>query len=164
MSDEEREHERPIRVDVYHHFDGPVEVKIVNAAGEAVSVHLQPQTPTTNPTKETAMSDPFGINDNQNSDVLFVFEDEAGNVTSAPTIDPGSITVTSSDPASLEVSVNADNSGVTATADGALDAAVTVEVAFTVGGVAWTGSETFDVGASAPTQLLLSPQTPADNA
>jgi hypothetical protein len=107
---------------------------------------------------------PFGIEDNQNSDVLFVFEDEFNNPTVAPTIDAGSITATSSDPAALTVTVNADNSGVTATADGALDAAVTVSVEFTVSGVAWTGSEVFDVGASAPTQLVLSPQTPATNA
>lgn len=107
---------------------------------------------------------PFGLEDNQNSDVLFVFEDEFGNVTASPTIDAGSLTATSSDPASLTATPNADNSGVTVTADGPLDADVTVDVAFTVGGVAWTGSETFAVGAGAPTQLTLSPQTPTDNA
>jgi hypothetical protein len=106
---------------------------------------------------------PFGIADNQHSDVLFVFEDEFNNPTTAPAIDSGSITVTSSDPASIAVSVNPDNSGITATAAGALDAAVTVSVAFTVSGTAWSGSEVFDVGASAPTQLVLSPQTPVNN-
>lgn len=106
---------------------------------------------------------PFGLEDNQNSDVLFVFEDEFNNPTTAPTIDAGSLTATSSDPAALTATPNADNSGVTVTADGPLDADVTVDVAFTVGGVAWTGSETFNVGASAPTQLTLSPQTPTDN-
>ena len=106
------------------------------------------------------MSDPFGIEDNETSDVLFVFEDIAGNVTTAPTIDAGSITATSSDTTSLNVTVNSDNSGVTATAAGALDAAVVVRVEFTVAGVPWGGSETFNVGASAPTQLTLSPQTP----
>lgn len=110
------------------------------------------------------MSDvPFGIEDNQNSDVLFVFEDEFGNPTTAPTIDEGSLTATSSDPAALTATPNADNSGVTVTADGALDAAVTVSVAFTVGGTPWTGSEVFDVGASAPTQLVLAPQAPQTN-
>lgn len=101
---------------------------------------------------------PFGIEDNQNSDVLFVFEDAAGNVAVAPTIDAGSITATSSDTTALNVTVNSDSSGVTATAEGALDNQVVVQVAFTVAGVPWSGSETFNVGASAPTQLTLSPQ------
>jgi hypothetical protein len=103
------------------------------------------------------------MQDNQHSDVLFVFEDEFNNPTTAPAIDPGSLTATSSDPAALTVTPNADNSGVTATADGPLDAAVVVTVAFTVAGVAWTGTETFDVGASAPTQLVLSPEAPVAN-
>ena len=109
------------------------------------------------------MTIPFGLADNQHSDVLFVFEDVDNNPTAAPAIDAGSITVTSSDPSAVAVSVNADNSGVTATGSGALDAAVTVDVAFTVAGAAWSGSEVFNVGASAPTQLVLSPQTPATN-
>ena len=109
------------------------------------------------------MATPFGIEDNQHSDVLFVFEDVAGNPTAAPAIDAGSVVVTSSNPASVTVTPNADLSGVTATAAGALDAAVVVDVSFTVGGIAWTGSETFDVGASAPTQLTLAPQTPVAN-
>ena len=46
--EEERQHERPIRIDVYHHFDGPIEVKIMNAAGKAVSMHLEPQAPKLN--------------------------------------------------------------------------------------------------------------------
>jgi hypothetical protein len=46
--EEEHEHERRIRVDVYHHFDAPIEVKMINAAGEAVSFHLAPRPPTTN--------------------------------------------------------------------------------------------------------------------
>jgi len=50
--EEQRDHDRRIRVDVYHHFDGPIEVKIMNAAGVAVSMHLDPQTPTTKPTQE----------------------------------------------------------------------------------------------------------------
>lgn len=110
------------------------------------------------------MSDAFGLEDNQNSDVLFVFEDEFGNPTTSPTIDAGSLTATSSDEAALTATPNADNSGVTVTAEGPLDADVKVDVAFTVDGVAWTGSETFAVGASAPTQLVLSPQTPEGNA
>jgi len=107
------------------------------------------------------MSDvPFGVQDNQTDDVLFVFKDVDGNPTTAPTIDAGSLTATSSDPASLTVAPNADNSGVTVTADGELDADVTIDVAFTVDGVDWTGSCQFAVGASAATQLTLSPQTP----
>ncbi len=107
------------------------------------------------------MSDqPFGIEDNQESDVLFVFEDEFGNVTEAPEIDSGSITATSSDTTAITVTVNSDESGITATADGAVDSAVTVSVAFTVDGTPWAGSEVFNVGASAPTQLVLAPQTP----
>jgi hypothetical protein len=106
---------------------------------------------------------PFGLEDNQHSDVLFVFEDIDNNPTTAPAIDAGSITVTSSDPASVAVSVNADNSGITATGTGALDAAVTVSVTFTVVGATWSGSEVFDVGASAPTQLVLSPEAPVNN-
>jgi len=107
---------------------------------------------------------PFGLADNQNSDVIFVFEDAANNPTTAPTIDAGSLTVTSSDPAAITCTPAADQSGFVATADGPLDAAVTVTVDFTVAGVAWTGSEVFDVGASAPTQLILSPQAPTQNA
>ena len=106
---------------------------------------------------------PFGIQDNQDSNVLFVFEDIDNNPTAAPAIDAGSITVTSSDPAAIAVTVNADNSGVMATGSGALDAAVTVSVTFTVAGAVWSGSEVFNVGASAPTQLTLSPQTPVTN-
>ena len=48
FEEEEEEHARRIRVDVYHHFDGPIEIKMINAAGEAVSVHLEPQAPQTN--------------------------------------------------------------------------------------------------------------------
>lgn len=130
----------------------------------ATHVVLEPQTPETNPKEEIMSQVPFGIEDNQTSDVLFVFEDEFNNPTTAPTIDAGSLTATSSDTAALQVTPNVDLSGVTATAAGALDNDVVVEVAFTVGGVAWTGSETFEVGASAPTQLVLSPQTPTENA
>ena len=110
------------------------------------------------------MATPFGITDNQHSDVLFQFTDAAGNPALAPTIDPGSVIATASDPAALFVIPNADLSGVTVTAEGPLDAAVTVDVSFTVAGVTWSGSETFDVGASAPTALLLVPQAPVDNA
>ena len=105
----------------------------------------------------------FGLEDNQNSDVLFEFLDVDNNPTTAPTIDAGSLTATSSDPVSVTATPNADNSGVTVTADGPLDAAVTVSVTFTVNGAPWAGSEVFDVGASAPTQLVLSPQTPGTN-
>src|ERR1035438_2974855 len=111
---------------------------------------------TTTPPAET----PFGIGDNQASDVLFAFKDKVGNTAAAPTIDAGSITATSSDPASLTVVANADLSGVTANAVGALDNDVTVDVTFTVAGVLWSGSEQFNVGAGAPTTLTLSPQTP----
>jgi hypothetical protein len=107
---------------------------------------------------------PFGLQDNQSSDVLFVFEDEFGNPATSPTVDAGSLTVTSSDPASLTATPNADNSGITVTANGPLDAAVVVTAKFTVGGTPWSGTETFDVGASAPTQLKLTPQAPTTNA
>lgn len=50
--EEEHEHERRIRVDVYYHFDAPIEVKIMNAAGEAVGFHLVAQPPVTNVTEE----------------------------------------------------------------------------------------------------------------
>lgn len=105
----------------------------------------------------------FGIQDNQNSTVEFVFEDAANNVVTGVVVDPGSITVTSSDPASLAVAVGADGNSIVATADGALDAAVVVSVSLTVNGAAFTGSETFDVGASAPTQLTLAPEAPVAN-
>jgi len=109
------------------------------------------------------MSTPFGMPDNDNSDVLFAFTDIAGNPAVAPTIDPGSVIATASDPAAISVIPNADLSGVTCTADGPLDAAVTVDVSFTVAGVTWSGSEVFDVEASAPTTLTLVPQTPVNN-
>lgn len=52
MSDEHEEREERVRIDVYHHFETPLEVKITNAAGEAVSFHLVPQPPVNNPSKE----------------------------------------------------------------------------------------------------------------
>jgi len=52
IEEEYHENRNKFRVDVYHHFDAPIEIKILNAAGEAVSFHLQPQNPTQNPTKE----------------------------------------------------------------------------------------------------------------
>ena len=51
MTDEHEGKER-VRIDVYHHFDGPVEVKIMNAAGEAVNFHLVAQPPVNQSTKE----------------------------------------------------------------------------------------------------------------
>lgn len=47
MTEEEHE-ERRIKVDVYHHFNGPIEVKIVDAAGVPVRLILTPETPQTN--------------------------------------------------------------------------------------------------------------------
>jgi Flp pilus assembly protein TadG len=106
---------------------------------------------------------PFGVGDNQQSDVLFQFTDIEGNPALAPTIDPGSVIATASDPAALFVIPNADLSGVTVQAEGPLDADVTVNVSFTVAGVLWSGSETFAVDATGPTTLLLVPQAPTDN-
>ena len=106
------------------------------------------------------MSTPFGLPDNDQSDVLFAFTDAAGNPALAPTIDPGSVIATASDPTVLAVIPNADLSGVTVSADGPLSQDVTVNVSFTVAGVLWSGSEDFAVDASGPTQLMLSPQTP----
>lgn len=45
MTDEHEEREHT-RIDVYHHFEGPLELKFINAAGEAVSFHLVAQPPT----------------------------------------------------------------------------------------------------------------------
>ena len=109
------------------------------------------------------MTTPFGVGDNQNSDVLFAFTDAAGNPALAPTIDPGSVIATASDPAALFVIPNADLSGVTVTAEGPVEQNVTVDVSFTVNGVKWSGSETFNVDATAPTTLTLVPETPVDN-
>jgi hypothetical protein len=44
---DEHEYRGPTRIDVYHHFEGPLELKFINAAGEAVSFHLVAQPPTT---------------------------------------------------------------------------------------------------------------------
>jgi hypothetical protein len=108
------------------------------------------------------MTTPFGLPDNDQSDVLFQFTDVEGNPALAPTIDPGSVIATASDPTVLFVIPNADLSGVTVSAEGPLDADVTVNVSFTVAGVTWSGSEDFVVGASAPTALVLVPQTPTE--
>jgi hypothetical protein len=106
---------------------------------------------------------PFGLPDNDNSNVTLSVADEAGNPTGS-VIDPGSLTVTSSDPASVTVTVNADGVSFDAKADGPLDAAVVVTASVTVGGAPFSGTETFDVAASAPTQLILTPGAPTANA
>ena len=103
---------------------------------------------------------PFGLPDNDTSDVLFAFTDAAGNPALAPAIDPGSVIATASDPTVLFVIPNADLSGVTVSAEGPLTKDVTVDVSFTVAGVKWSGSEDFEVDASGPTTLTLVPQTP----
>ena len=108
------------------------------------------------------MSNTFGLVDNQHVTVTIGFDDAAGQPVAA-TIDAGSLVVTSSDPASLAVEIGADGASFTCTAEGPLDAAVDVSVACTVNGAAFTGSITFDVGAGAPTSLVLTPGTPADN-
>lgn len=109
------------------------------------------------------MSDvPFRLPDNDNSTVALSFEDSAGNVV-PNAIDAGSLTATSSDPASIAVTPSADQNSVLAEANGPLDTAVVVTVACTVNGVPFSGTETFDVGASAPTQLVLTPSAPVAN-
>jgi hypothetical protein len=106
---------------------------------------------------------PFGLEDNQNSSVTLGFADAANNPVAGVTIDAGSLTVTSSDPASVTVTVNPDGISFTAKADGPLDAAVVVTASVTVGGAAYSGTETFNVGASSPTQLILTPGAPVAN-
>ena len=109
------------------------------------------------------MSDvPFGIEDNQHSVVAITFADAAGNPVAA-TIDAGSLSVTSSDPASLAATPDEAASSFTCTAAGALDVDVTVDVTCSVNGTAFNGAITFAVGASAPTSLVLTPATPVDN-
>ena len=105
---------------------------------------------------------PFGLQDNQNSNVLVTLTDQAGNA-AAGAIDAGSLAATSSDPAAIAITIGADGASFDAKAEGPLDAAVVVTATCTVGGVAFTGTETFDVGASAPTRLVLSPSTPVAN-
>jgi hypothetical protein len=106
---------------------------------------------------------PFGLPDNDNSTIEITFEDAAGNVV-PNAIDAGSLTATSSDPASVTVTPAPDQNSVLATADGPLDAAVVVTIACTVSGEAFSGTVTFDVGAGAPTQLILTPEAPVANA
>lgn len=106
-------------------------------------------------------STPFGLPDNDNSTITLSFEDEAGNPV-PDAIDAGSLTATSSDPASVTVTIVGDT--IVATADGPLDDAVVVTATCTVNGASFSGTETFDVGASAPTQLLLTPGAPVANA
>jgi len=98
---------------------------------------------------------PFGLPDNDNSNVTLAVADEAGNPTGS-VIDPGSLTVTSSDP-SITVTVGADGVSFDAKATGALATAVVVTASATVAGAAYSGTETFNVDASAPTQLILTP-------
>jgi hypothetical protein len=104
---------------------------------------------------------PFGMGDNQNSNVTLAVADAQGNPTGS-VIDPGSLTVTSSDPA-ITVAVGADGVSFDAKATGPLNAAVVVTATATVGGVSYSGTETFDVGASAPSQLILTPGAPVAN-
>ena len=105
---------------------------------------------------------PFGLQDNQNSNVTLAIADSAGNPTGS-VIDPGSLAVTSSDPAALSIVLGTDGVSFDAKADGPLDSAVVVGATCTVNGVAFSGSETFDIGASAPTQLVLTPNVPTAN-
>jgi hypothetical protein len=108
------------------------------------------------------MSNVFGIEDNQHSVVTLSFEDAAGNPV-PDAIDAGSLTATSSDPASLVATVGADGVSLLCTAEGPLDAAVVVTATCAVNGVSFSGTETFDVGASAPTALKLTPSAPVAN-
>ena len=108
------------------------------------------------------MSNTFGLQDNQNSTIAISFADSAGNPV-PDAIDAASLTATSSDPTSVTVTPSADQTSVLATADGPLDAAVVVTVACTVASAPFSGTVTFDIGASAPTQLLLTPGAPAQN-
>ena len=106
---------------------------------------------------------PFGLPDNDNSTVTISFTDEAGNVV-PNAIDAGSLTVTASDPAAIAITIAADQNSFDASAEGPLDAAVVVTAACTVSGAAFSGTETFDVGASAPTAMVLTPGAPVANA
>jgi hypothetical protein len=160
--DEYDDHVKKLLIHVYHHFDGPIEIQLVDAPS-AVHLVLTPEPPQQNQPTEGLDMSTFGLEDNQNSDIAISFEDSAGNpVTDA--IDAGSLSATSSDPASVAVTVDAGGASVLATADGALDAAVVVTVSCTVGGAAFSGTCTFDVGASAPTALTLTPGAPVANA
>ena len=105
---------------------------------------------------------PFGLPDNDNSTVAITFEDAAGNVV-PNAIDAGSLTATSSDPASVTATPSADQNSVDCKADGPVDAAVVVTIACTVAGAPFSGTVTFDVGAAAPTQLVLTPGAPVAN-
>jgi hypothetical protein len=108
------------------------------------------------------MSNVFGVEDNQHSTVAISFVDAAGNPV-PDAIDAASLTATVSDPASLTAVPSVDQTSVLVTAEGPLDAAVVLTVSCTVGGVAFSGTETFDVGASAPTALTLTPGADVNN-
>src|SRR5271168_3664113 len=101
----------------------------------------------------------FGLEDNQNVTVTVGFQDAAGNPV-PDAIDAGSLTATFSDGTELTAVVNADDT-ILVTALGPLTADDTLTVSCTVGGTAFTGTEDFSVGASAPTSLTLTPGTPA---
>ena len=105
----------------------------------------------------------FGLEDNQNVTVVVGFQDEAGNPV-PDAIDAGTLTATFADGTELTAVVSADQTSILVTAVGPLTADDVLTVACTVSGAAFSGTEAFSVGASAPTSLTLTPGTPAENA
>ena len=107
------------------------------------------------------MSNQFGLEDNQNVVVTVGFADAAGNAV-PDAIDAGTLSAVFADGTEVTASVNADNT-ITVTALGPLTKSDVLSVSCTVGGVAFTGTADFTIGASAPTGLTLSEGTPATN-
>lgn len=103
------------------------------------------------------------LNENQNVEVRISLENSS-NVAVAGLIDAGTLSVTFTDPAPFTVTDGADTSSFNVKANGTLTSANVATVSGSFNGVPLTpGTLTFDVVVAPPTQITLTPGTPANN-
>jgi hypothetical protein len=106
----------------------------------------------------------FLLADNQNVDVAIVLFDKVGNTVTGTALDAGSVVAAFADSTEVTATVSADQTSVNVRAIGPLTTGDTLTVSGSFNGVALTpGTLAFDVGASAPTSISLTPGTPVDN-
>jgi hypothetical protein len=104
------------------------------------------------------------LQDNQNVTVAIGFSDKAGNPVTGTTLDAGSVTATFPETSNLTAVVSADQTSVLVTSEGPLVVGDVLTVTGSLNGAPLTaGTLPFDVTASAPASITLTPGTPVAN-
>jgi hypothetical protein len=105
----------------------------------------------------------FLLQDNQNVTLAIApGPDAVGNPTTAP-FDPGSVTAVFPETSNLTAVVSEDQTSILVTSEGPLVVDDVLTITGSVGGVVITDQFPFDVDASAPTAIVVTPGVPQVN-